>query len=115
MGQQLKVGDEVCHIKYYRNQAKGFKFRKVERITKTLAILNDGTKLVNDSFFDFSKEVAWRGYGSGEEWHIVTENIKSDYAAELERSKIESWFSSKEFTNEEKKIIWTKFNELNIL
>ena len=95
-----------------------YRFETVERLTKTQAVLSDGTKLINEPTTDWGtdKKVCYSEYGNRyDKWYFQTEEILLEAKKEKERQSIESWFESRKFSDEEKKIVYLKFKELDIL
>jgi hypothetical protein len=114
----LKVGDKVylkAHSRW-RNDVY-YRFEVVERITKTQAILSNGIRLINTPEVDYySKIVCYPVYGdTWVKWSIQTPEILEEAKAEKERQSIISWFNDRKFSEEEKRIIYTTFKDLNIL
>lgn len=113
----LKVGDKVYNqlSPRWRDDIY-YKFATVERLTKTQAILSDGTKLINEPLEDFYiKKVGFCVYGDRyTKWRFVTEEIIEKAKAEKEKQTINNWFSNKKFTNEEKKIIYNTLKERDL-
>jgi hypothetical protein len=117
--EQLKVGDKVCLVQNHRfGTGTNYYFSEVERLTKTMAVLANGKKLINEpkirhyngNIPEFSE------YGdSWTCWRITTPEILEDGKAEHQRVKIANWLHNRKFTDEEKAIIYNKFKELNIL
>lgn len=118
---KLQIGDELVLVSYQRwGNNKFYKASKVVKLTKTQAILEDGTRLINDlvrmSYYSDEKEKGFEEYGNrSDRWQILTDKIKSEWQEEKQRQKINNWFSNKKFTEEEKKIIFDKFTELNLI
>lgn len=114
----LKVGDKVYNKTHERwGNNVYYNFSTVERLTKTQAVLSDGTKLVNNPVLCYHNNiVGYRTYGdTWNEWHIQTPDIIAEAKLEKERQSIVNWFSRREFSEEEIRIIYLKFQELNIL
>lgn len=117
--EKLKVGDKVCLVQNQRfGSGTNYYFAEVERLTKTMAVLSNGKKLINEpkirayngGIVEFSE------YGdSWTCWQITTNEILEAGKKERERIKISNWFSNRKFTDEEKTIIYNKFKELNLL
>ncbi len=114
----LKVGDKVYTVKRdgFADFAR-YSFSEVERLTKTLAVLKNGVRLVNkprESFImeDVGYSVA-RDYGK--HWHKVS--LKAIREAQLENAKIRvhEWFEQRTFSLAEKQLIHKQFEELNML
>lgn len=111
----LKIGDKL----YYKEHSRWtdnvlYKFATVDRLTKTQAILSNGTKLINEPIKDhYDKAVGYPIYGDRwNKWYFETEEILQEAKKEREKQIINSWFEKRKFTNEEKRIIYLKFKEL---
>ncbi len=115
----LEIGDRLCYKWYDKwGQNCDYSFATVERLTKTQAILSDGTKLINaPEYVDYKGViVGYPIYGDRwEKWQFETQELIEEYKVENERRRIENWFSKRVFSDEEKKIIYLKFKELNLL
>lgn len=116
--EKLKIGDKLVFIKSPKlSEYNYYNFAEVVRLTNTQAILSDGTRLVNEP------KKAWGGDGVeyseyGEtytRWSIQTPEIIEQATKEKELIIAHNWLSKRNFTKEEKKIIYDKFKELNIL
>ena len=114
----LKVGDKV----YYKDHSRWtnfvtYKFATVDRLTKTQAILSNGTKLINEPTNDnHDKVFGYSTYGDKwSKWYVQTPEILEEARLEKERQAIVRWFNDRKFSEEEKRIIYNKFKELNIL
>ena len=116
--EKLKVGDKLYFTSKQRwGMRINYRFETVERLTKTQAVLSDGTKLINEPTTDWArKKVCYSEYGNRyDKWYFQTEEILLEAKKEKERQSIESWFESRKFSDEEKKIVYLKFKELDIL
>lgn len=114
----LKIGDKVYNKKHQRwGDNFYYQFSTVERLTKTQAALSCGTKLVNKPELDYhSKTMGYPTYGdSWTKWHIQTPEILEEAKLEKKRQTIVRWFDNRKFSEEDKRIVYTKFKELNIL
>lgn len=114
--ESLKVGDKL-YQKQYKSWGRGitYNFATVERLTRTQAILSNGVRLINNGKMSCG-ERGYSVYGDiWSMWHIETEEILLEFELEQERKKIDSWFSNRKFSDEEKKIIYMKFEELGLL
>ncbi|EAR02006.1 hypothetical protein [Maribacter sp. HTCC2170] len=114
----LEVGDKMYTVKRdgFEDFAR-YTFSEVVRLTKTLAILKNGVRLVNkpkESFImeDVGYSVA-RDYAN--HWHKVS--LKAIRTAQIENQKIKvhDWFEQREFNLEEKQLIYKQFEKLNRL
>ena len=48
-------------------------------------------------------------------WHIQTPEILEEAKLEKERQTIVRWFDNRKFSEEDKRIVYTKFKELDLL
>ena len=114
----LKVGDKVYSKEHsrWRNDVR-YRLEVVERINKTQAILSNGIRLINTPQVDYySNKVCYPAYGdTWNKWSIQTPEILEEAKAEKERQSIISWFNDRKFSEEEKRIIYTTFKDMNIL
>ena len=107
---KLEVGDKV-YSKYYGRNSVRFSFSKVERLTKTLAILSSGTRLVNEGKIQhYSNNEGFLVYGAFDWWHLENEEVLKEYKEAQHQSKVNSWFSNQKFTYEQKQQIYNLFN-----
>lgn len=114
----LKIGDKVYQKIYSRwSDNIRYNFATVERLTKTQAILSNGTRLINEPVKGhYDKIVGYSTVGDRwDKWHIETDEILQEAKAEREKQIINSWFEKRNFTNDEKRIVYLKFKELGIL
>jgi len=114
----LKIGDKLYYKEHSRwNDNITYKFATVERLTKTQAILSNGTKLINEpTKWHYDKVVGYPTYGDRwNKWYFQTEEILLEAKKEKEKQIINSWFEKRKFTNEEKRIIYLKFKEVDLL
>lgn len=116
---KLKVDDKLYIQSTQRwGNRINYRFATVVRLTKTQAILSDGTKLINEptSSFGTGKKVCYSEYGSRyDKWLFQTEDILLEAEKAKETIEIESWFDNRKFSDEEKRIVYLKFKELDIL
>lgn len=116
--EELKVGDNV-----YNTAQDGFddfvrySFSEVVDVTKTLAILKNGIRLINQPKTSYiTEDIGYSVKGQrGVHWHKVS--LQAIRNAQLENEKIAAhdWFESKKFTLKEKQLIYKQFNALNKL
>jgi hypothetical protein len=114
----LKIGDKLYCKEISRwTDNVTYKFSTVQRITKTQAILSNGTKLINEpTKGHYDEVVGYTTYGDRwKKWYFETEEILLLAKKEREKQIINSWFEKRKFTNEEKRIIYLKFKELDLL
>lgn len=112
--ENLKVGDKVCQVTHSRwGDDVHYRFEEVERLTKTQAILKNGTKLINDATNSWGSGYSFMTYGDRYSiWNITTPEIIEASKIERERQKVNSWFNKQKdlFTDEQKKQIFNLFN-----
>lgn len=111
----LEVGDKLFNVKRDGfNDFARYSFSEVVSLTKTLAVLKNGVRLVNQPRKSYI--ISDVGYpvskNKGAHWHIVT--IEAIRDAQVENAKIEAhdWFQEKEFSLKEIMFIHRKFKEL---
>lgn len=109
---ELQIGDKV-----YNTKQNGFadfvrySFSEVVDLTKTLAVLKNGVRLVNQPKPSYITEDV--GYSvskqKGVHWHLVS--LKAIRKAQVENEKIEAhdWFEEKAFSLTEKQEIYRLF------
>lgn len=114
--EELKIGDKV-----YNTKQDGFddfirySFSEVVEVTKTLVILKNGVRLVNQPRISYITESI--GYSvsrqRGVHWHLVT--LQAIRSAQIENKKIAAydWFEAKKFTLKEKQLIYEQFKEMH--
>jgi hypothetical protein len=110
--EQLKVGDKVYYKDYNRwTQETTYNLQSVERLTKTQAILSNGTKLINTpSICYLNKEVCFDLYGNRyKKWYIQNDEVIKEAKTQNENKIIKNWFNNKTFSLDEIKLI---YNEL---
>lgn len=112
--EKLKIGDKL-----YNTKQDGFtdfvrySFSEVVALTKTLAVLKNGVKLINQPKESYITEDV--GYSvnrkKGVHWHLVS--LEAIRKAQIENEKIEAqnWFQNKEFSLKEKVWIYKQFKE----
>lgn len=111
---KLVIGDKV-----YNTEQNGFtdfvrySFSEVVALTKTLAVLKNGIKLYNKPEHSYISEDI--GYSvsrqRGKHWHLVSIEAIRKAQLEQERIRINDWFTSKDFTFEEKRAIYQHFHK----
>ena len=116
---KLKIGDKVCLVQKQRlSSGNNYYFSEVERLTKTMAVLSNGKKLINEPKKRYNNDNIYEFYEYGDSWkywELTTPEILEAYKLERERLVIANWFYNRKFTDDEKAIIYNKFKELNIL
>ncbi len=112
---ELEVGDKMYNVKQdgFGDFAR-YTFSEVATLTKTLAILKNGVRLYNQPRASYIIDDI--GYcvsrKKGVHWHLVS--IKAIRIAQVENEKIAAhdWFETKEFTLQEKQLIFKEFKKL---
>ncbi len=110
--EKLKVGDKVYNVRQdgFSDFAR-YSFSEVVKLTKTLAILKNGVRLVNQPKISYI--VADIGYSvsrnKGTHWHIVSLNAIRKAQLENEKIAAHEWFENKTFTLPEKQEIYKAF------
>ncbi len=102
---ELEIGDKMFNVQQdgFEDFAR-YSFSEVVRLTKTLAILKNGVKLVNQPKPSYI--ISDIGYSvsrnKSTHWHHVS--LKAIRNAQVENAKIAAydWFATKEFSLEEK-------------
>ncbi len=114
--EELKVGDKLYNTKQEGfNDFVRYSFSEVVKLTKTLAVLRNGVKLINRPKISYITESI--GYSvnrqKGVHWHLVS--IEAIRKAQIENEKIAAhdWFENKEFSLKEKQWIYRQFKKLN--
>jgi len=109
---KLKIGDKVYNVAQDGfNDFARYSFSEVVSLTETLAILKNGIRLVNRPKISYIIEDI--GYSvsrkKGTHWHIVSLQAIRKAQIENEKIKIHEWFKNKEFTLQQKKLIYEQF------
>jgi hypothetical protein len=112
---KLEVGDKLVVIKTYYDETKSFTHTVVERVTKTQAITSSGVKLriEGDKRYFGSDIVMWEEISfsyCNPFWQIETAETEKEEQIEISRRSVNTWFSEKKFTDEEKEIIYNLLN-----
>lgn len=109
---ELKIGDKL-----YNAHQDGFDdfmrydFSEVVALTKTLAILKNGVRLINKPRTSFLETYGYSvSQNKSKHWHLVSLNVIRSAQIENEKIKIDDWFETKKFTMEEKKKIYRAFS-----
>lgn len=113
--EKLKIGDKVYNKEHSRwGNNIYYYFGTVERLTKTQAILNDGTKLINEPTKNWSEEYySFMTYGNRyKRWYLTTKEIILEAKSERERQQVIKWFENRKFNDEEKVIIYNQFKDV---
>ncbi len=114
--EKLKIGDKV-----YNTAQNGFddfvrySFSEVVDLTITLAVLKNGVKLINQPKLSYITEDV--GYSvsrkKGVHWHLVSLSAIRKAQLENEKIKAHDWFESKDFSIEEKQMLYKMFANLD--
>ena len=116
--EMLKVGDKLYNVgKDGFGDFLRFSFSEVVRLTKTLAVLENGVRLKNKPIRSLiSGEI---GYALATNkwmyWHLVSDEILQKAEEEKEKIAIHDWFEQRSFDLSEKKIIYQLFQEKGML
>lgn len=111
---QLEVDDKLYNVRQdgFGDFAR-YSFSEVVKLTKTLAILKNGVRLYNQPRPSYIIEDV--GYcvsrKKGVHWHLVS--LKAIRNAQIENESIAAhdWFEAKEFTLQEKQLIYKEFTK----
>jgi hypothetical protein len=113
---KLEVGDKLVAIQHSRyGSGKSFTHVVIDRVTKTQAITTSGRKIKlegNINQFDkilYFEEIPFSYHNT--DYQLETDETQLEETKEIERRKIDSWFSEKKFTDEEKKQIYKLLNK----
>ena len=97
---QLKIGDKM-----YNAKQDGFEdfvrysFSEVVCLTKTLAVLKNGTRLVNTPRVSFLEAIGYSvSQKKGVHWHILTIGTIREAQKEQQKIIIHEWFETKVFS-----------------
>lgn len=113
----LKVGDKVCYVKHGNTYGQGrlsYTFDEVTKLTKTLAILKSGIRLLNKSIkrqYTKNDEYYFATFGRGvyRTYEIVTDKLLQEYEFHKKYCLAKSWFQKHIFTNEQIIEIFEKY------
>ncbi|MBU2997275.1 pyruvate kinase [Cellulophaga baltica] len=111
----LKVGDKVYNTKQNGfNDFVRYSFSEVVRVTKTLAVLKNGIRLVNRPEISYITESIGFSVSRqrGVHWHLVSLQAIRNAQIENEKIRAHDWFESKEFSLKEKQFIYKMFKDL---
>lgn len=105
----LKIGDKLFNVKRDGfNDFARYSFSEVVRLTKTLAVLKNGVKLVNQPRKSYI--ISDVGYSvsksKGVHWHLVTLDAIRDAQLENEKIVAYDWFQEKKFNIKEIEYIY---------
>jgi hypothetical protein len=112
---KLEVGDKLVGIKTNYGGSKSFTHIVIDRVTKTQAITSSERKLKIEggkrsfgSDIVMWEEIPFSFYNPL--YQIETAETEKEEQMEISRTVINSWFSGKNFTDEEKKLIYNLLN-----
>lgn len=114
----LKVGDKLYNVGQDGfGDFLRFSFSEVVRLTKTLAVLENGVRLRNKPIRSLiNGEI---GYALATNkwmyWHLVTDEILEKAEEEKEKIAIHDWFEQRSFDLSEKRMIYKLFQEKGML
>jgi len=108
--EKLKIGNKL----YIKNSSRysdftDYKFADVVRLTKTQAVLSNGTKLINEPTTNWndSNKIHFSEYGDRfNKWTFQTPEIIQEALKERKRINIYNWFKNKVFTESEKEQVY---------
>lgn len=95
----LSVGDEV----YYERNIAGIVTAKVERLTKTLAILDNGVRLVNTANLGWNRNEAYfNGYGQDNRhfFYRLTDKVRQRKKLQDLDLKVRNWIHDLFYSND---------------
>ena len=116
--EDLKVGDKLYNVSqngfgdFFR-----YSFSEVVRLTKTLAVLDNGERLRNKPVKSLINGDIGFALASNRwvYWHIVSGEIQQLAQEESEKIAIADWFKDRIFSMAEKRMIYNLFKEKGIL
>ena len=105
---QLQIGDKMYNVKQQGfDDFMRLSFSEVIELTITLAVLKNGVKLVNQPKTSFVESI---GYSVNRDrnthWHLMTVEVIRKAQLENEKIRIHDWFENKEFSFEEKCVVF---------
>lgn len=109
---ELIIGDKVYNVAQegFDDFAR-YSFSEVVRLTETLAVLKNGVRLINRPKHSYIMEDI--GYSvsrnKGSHWHLVSLRAIRKAQLENEKIKVYDWFKEKNFSLNEKKLIYDQF------
>lgn len=108
---QLQLGDKMYNVKQQGfNDFMRYSFSEVVELTKTLAVLKNGVRLINQPKTSFIEPI---GYSVTKEksthWHLMTVEVIRKAQIENEKIAIHDWFEEKKFSLDEKRAIYNAF------
>ncbi|MDX1365386.1 hypothetical protein [Arenibacter latericius] len=114
----LKVGDRLYNVSQNGfSDFMRYTFSKVVRVTKTLAILENGERLRNiETNSALNDEVCYaQANNRWVYWYITTDEILQKAEEENEKIAANDWFAARSFNLEEKRMIYRLFKEKGML
>tara|TARA_R110002049_G_scaffold70186_2_gene181442 strand:- start:1375 stop:1776 length:402 start_codon:yes stop_codon:yes gene_type:complete len=116
--EDLKVGDKLYNVSqngfgdFFR-----YSFSEVVRLTKTLAVLDNGERLRNKPVKSLINGEIGFALASNRwvYWHIVSGEIQQLAQEESEKIAMADWFKDRIFSMAEKRMIYNLFKEKGIL
>lgn len=109
--EQLKIGDKMYNVRQQGfDDFMRYSFTEVVELTKTLAVLKNGVKLINQPKTSYIEPI---GYSEKTDrsthWHLMTVDVIRKAQIENEKIAIHDWFEEKKFNFEEKRAIYKAF------
>lgn len=113
--EKLKVGDKLVNEeKSQWSNDWTYTFAKVERLTATQAILDNGVRLKNEPHLSYVGVVEFGVVGDiWTKYTHITPEIIEKALKEKEKQATKRWFSNKRFSDEEIKIIYDHFKSMD--
>ncbi len=108
---QLEIGDKMYNVKQQGfDDFMRYSFSEVVELTKTLAVLKNGVKVINQPKTSFIEEI---GYSVNRDrnthWHLMTVEVIRKAQIENKKIAIHDWFEQKQFTFDDKRAIYEAF------
>ncbi|WP_026450134.1 hypothetical protein [Aequorivita capsosiphonis] len=109
---QLEIGDKMYNVKQKGfNDFMRYSFSEVIELTKTLAVLKNGVKLINKPKTSFFEAIGYSvNRDKSTHWHLMTLEVIRKAQIENKKIEIDDWFNEREFSFEEKKAIYKAFH-----
>ncbi|WP_191088989.1 pyruvate kinase [Arenibacter lacus] len=110
----LKVGDKLYNVSQNGfTDFMRYTFSEVVRLTKTLAILENGERLRNvETTSALNDEICYaQANNRWVYWYEVTDEVLRLAQEEEERIAANDWFNKRDFSLEEKRMIYKFFQE----
>lgn len=108
---KLQIGDKMYNVKQKGfNDFMRYSFSEVVELTKTLAVLKNGVRLINQPRTSFVEPIGYSvNKDKGTHWHLMTVDVIRKAQIENEKIAIHDWFEQKTFSLEEKRAIYKAF------